>query len=186
VTGIPSAPRYIVDGGAEATAVLRRLTRAGWTTREGFALPETSWDVTGARLVLFGRVADPDTAELAVLAAARGAGVVAITDAGSDVGRALLADLARVGPVSTDPDAPVAGETGDPAAGAGPQLAPEQRALLERLAGGETIAAAAAAEFLSLRTANRRIAEAREVLGVRTTREAVLAYLRIRRESRDN
>jgi hypothetical protein len=185
VTGVPSVPRYIVDGGAEATAVLRRLTRAGWTTREGFALPETSWDVSGARLVLFGRVADADTAELAVLAAARGAGVVAIADAGSDVGRALLADLARVGPVSTDPDAPIAGEAGEPAGG-GPQLAPEQRALLERLAGGETIAAAAAAEFLSLRTANRRIAEAREVLGVRTTREAVLAYLRIRRETRDN
>jgi hypothetical protein len=186
VTGVPSVPRYIVDGGAEATAVLRRLTRAGWTTREGFALTEPTWDVAGARLVLFGRVADADTAELAVYAAARGAGVVAIADTGSDVGRALLADLARVGPVSTDPDAPVAGEAGEPAGGGGPQLAPEQRALLERLAGGETIAAAAAAEFLSLRTANRRIAEAREVLGVRTTREAVLAYLRIRRENRDN
>jgi hypothetical protein len=185
VTGGSGAPRYIVDGGAEATSVLRRLTRAGWVTREGFALPETSWDVSAARLVLFGRVVDADTAELAVLAAARGAGVVAIADVGSDVGRALLADLNRVGPVSTDPDAPVAGETGEAAAGTGPQLAPEQRALLERLAGGETIAAAAAAEFLSLRTANRRIAEAREVLGVRTTREAVLAYLRIRRESRD-
>jgi hypothetical protein len=182
----PVVPRYIVDGGTEATAVLRRLTRAGWTTREGFALPENTWDVTGTRLVLFGRVADADTAELAVLAAARGAGVVAIADAGSDVGRALYADLARVGPVSIDPDAPVAGgEADEPAAGSGPQLAPEQRALLERLAGGETIAAAAAAEFLSLRTANRRIAEAREVLGVRTTREAVLAYLRIRRETRD-
>ena len=60
------------------------------------------------------------------------------------------------------------------------RLIPEQRALLERLADGETIAAAAAAEFLSLRTANRRIAEAREVFGVRTTREAVLAYLRQR------
>lgn len=175
-----TAPRYIVDGGTEATSVLRRLARAGWTTREGFALPENTWDVTGTRLVLFGRVADPDTAELAVLAAARGAGVVAIADAGSDVGRALYADLARVGPVSLDPDAPVAGEADESATG--PQLAPEQRALLERLAGGETIAAAAAAEFLSLRTANRRIAEAREVLGVRTTREAVLAYLRIRRE----
>jgi hypothetical protein len=185
MTGIPPAPRYIVDGGVEATSVLRRLARAGWTTREGFALPETTWDVSTSRLVLFGRVADPDTAELAVLAAARGAGVVAIADAATDVGRALFADLVRVGPVSTDPDAPVAGEAGEPAAGTGPQLAPEQRALLERLAGGETIAAAAAAEFLSLRTANRRIAEAREVLGVRTTREAVLAYLRIRREHRD-
>jgi hypothetical protein len=185
MTGVPAAPRYIVDGGAEATSVLRRLTRAGWTTREGFALPETAWDVSGSKLVLFGRVADPDTAELAVHAAARGAGIVAITDAATDVGRALLADLARIGPVSTDPDAPVAGETGDAGSGSGPQLAPEQRALLERLAGGETIAAAAAAEFLSLRTANRRIAEAREVLGVRTTREAVLAYLRIRRETRE-
>ena len=95
----------------------------------------------------------------------------------------LLADLARIGPVSTDADADVSGEPAGDGSGNSPQLAPEQRALLERLASGETIAAAAAAEFLSLRTANRRIAEAREVLGVRTTREAVLAYLRLRRES---
>jgi hypothetical protein len=60
------------------------------------------------------------------------------------------------------------------------ELVPEQRALLDRLAAGDTIAAAAAAEFLSLRTANRRIAEARALFGVRTTREAVLAYLRQR------
>jgi hypothetical protein len=174
----PAAPRYVVTTGTDATAVLRRLARAGWHTREGFALPESGWDVGPARMVLFGRVNDVDTAELALLAAARGAGVVAITDPASETGRALLADLARIGPVSTDPD------TGDeePAGTARPQLAPEQRALLERLANGETIAAAAAAEFLSLRTANRRIAEARDVLGVRTTREAVLAYLRLRRE----
>jgi DNA-binding NarL/FixJ family response regulator len=173
------APRYIVTTGTDATAVLRRLARAGWHTREGFALPEAGWDVSAARLVLFGRVADVDTAELALLAAARGAGVVAIADPASETGRALLADLARIGPVSTDPDA------GEEESGGGtgqPQLAPEQRALLERLANGETIAAAAAAEFLSLRTANRRIAEAREALGVRTTREAVLAYLRLRRD----
>jgi DNA-binding NarL/FixJ family response regulator len=60
-------------------------------------------------------------------------------------------------------------------------LLPEQRALLDRLANGETIAAAAAAEYLSLRTANRRIAQARDALGVRTTREAVLTYLRQRK-----
>lgn len=57
-------------------------------------------------------------------------------------------------------------------------LAPQQRALLTRLADGETIAAAAAAEFLSLRTANRRIAQARRTLGVTTTREAVAEYVR--------
>ncbi|GAA3298581.1 hypothetical protein GCM10020218_086550 [Dactylosporangium vinaceum] len=181
MTGDPAlAPRYVVASGADATAVLRRLARAGWTTREGFALTDQAWDVTDARLALYGRIADSDTAELALYAAARGAGIVAISDTTADIGRALLADLARIGPVTTDPDADLGTEPADDAGG--PVLAPEQRALLERLAGGETIAAAAAAEFLSLRTANRRIAEAREVLGVRTTREAVLAYLRMRRE----
>jgi DNA-binding NarL/FixJ family response regulator len=176
-----TTPRYVVASSADATSVLRRLARTGWHTRDGFALAEAAFDVTGQRLVLFGRVADTDTAELAVQAAARGAGVVVIADPGSEVYRAVLADLARIGPVSRDPDevdsagpAPVPGD-------AAPPLLPEQRALLERLANGETIAAAAAAEYLSLRTANRRIAQARESLGVRTTREAVMAYLRQRR-----
>ncbi|MFY1631881.1 LuxR family transcriptional regulator [Solwaraspora sp. WMMB335] len=166
-------PRYVLDTGADATAVLRRLARAGWTTREGFALTDAAWDVTAARLALYGRVADADTVGLAVLAAARGAAVVAICDPASDVAHALVDDLGRLGPVhrqaETEPAQPATGD-----------LVPEQRALLERLANGETIAAAAAAEFLSLRTANRRIAQARAVFGVRTTREAVLAYLRQR------
>ena len=200
------APRYVLASSVDATAVLRRVARSGWQTREGFALPEPSWDVTSTRLVLFGRVPDVDTAELALLAAARGAGVIAIADVRAEVGRALFADLERIGPVSTDPEAPVAvagagsgsgqrsGSASGAAAGAaavaaggdhgaGTPLAPEQRALLERLAKGETIAAAAQAEFLSLRTANRRIAEARQALGVRSTREAVLAYLRLRRDA---
>jgi hypothetical protein len=177
-TGDP--PRYVVSSAPDAASVLRRLARAGWSTREGFALTEAAWDLTGARMVRYGRVADLEAVRLAVLAAARGAGVVAIADAGGEVGRALLADLSRLGPVYRDPEADpaAAGSPGRPPIGR--RLVPEQRALLERLANGETIAAAAAAEFLSLRTANRRIAQAREALGVRTTREAVLAYLRQR------
>lgn len=174
--GDDATPRYVLAGPADATAVLRQLTRAGWRTREGFALPEPSWDVAAARLVLFGRVPDLDTATLVVQAAARGAGIVAVTDAAAELGRALVDDLRRLGPVHLGPGP--AGAAADAIA----QLVPEQRALLRRLANGETIAAAAAAEFLSLRTANRRIAQARELLGVRTTREAVLAYLQ-RRES---
>jgi hypothetical protein len=170
-----STPRYVVGNAAEATGALRRLARAGWHTREGFALPDPAWDVTAQRLVLYGRVGDEDTAELAVHAAARGAGVVVIADPDTLLGRTLLADLGRLGPVTRDADAEVA------AVNNGPILLPEQRALLERLANGETIAAAAAAEYLSLRTANRRIAQARQVLGVRTTREAVLAFLRQRK-----
>jgi hypothetical protein len=169
-------PRFVLPSAADATAVLRRLARAGWRTREGFALAEPGWDMTPQKVVLYGRVPDLDTARLAVLAAARGAGVVAIADAAGDVGRALIGDLARLGPVRRDADPDHGGPPTDPVA----QLVPEQRALLDRLANGETIAAAAAAEYLSLRTANRRIAQARTALGVRTTREAVLAYLRQR------
>ena len=175
MTRRPDAPRYVLASAGDAETVLRRLTRDGWSVREGFALPEAAWDVTGAGLILHGRISDPDTLQLAVLAAARGAGIVAVCDSETPTGRALIDDLARLGPVQhhagPDPDSPVT------------DLVPEQRALLDRLAAGDTIAAAAAAEFLSLRTANRRIAEARALFGVRTTREAVLAYLRQRRDT---
>lgn len=168
-------PRYVLDSAADATTVARRLARDGWTTREGFALTDATWDVTASRLALFGRVTDSDTVALVTLAAARGAAVIAICDPASDLCHALVDDLGRLGPVLRH------AEIDPPAATDGPTvLVPEQRALLERLANGETIAAAAAAEFLSLRTANRRIAQARAAYGVRTTREAVLAYLRQR------
>ena len=172
MTRQPDAPRHIVATPADADTVLRRLTRDGWTPRNGFALPEGTWDVTAARLVLHGRVHDSETLQLAVLAAARGAGIVAVSDTTTDVGRSLVDDLSRLGDVTRGTDHAAPGTA---------HLADEQRALLERLAAGDTIAAAAAAEFLSLRTANRRIAEARTLFGVRTTREAVLAYLRQRR-----
>lgn len=170
MTRQPDAPRHVVATAADADAVLRRLARDGWALRDGFALPDPNWDVTGAKLVVHGRVTDQDSLQLAVLAAARGAGIVAVCDLHTPTGRALIDDLARLGAVHQG----VPGD--DPHA----DLIPEQRALLDRLAAGDTIAAAAAAEFLSLRTANRRIAEARAMFGVRTTREAVLAYLKQR------
>ena len=77
MTRQPDAPRHVVASGSDADAVLRRLARDGWALREGFALPDPTWDVTGAKLVLHGRIGDPDTLQLAVLAAARGAGIVA-------------------------------------------------------------------------------------------------------------
>jgi hypothetical protein len=163
----------VVASTGDAETVLRRLARDGWDTQEGFALPLQAWDAP-PRLVLHGRINDEDSLQLAVLAAARGAGIVAVCDTESPLGRALVDDLTRLGPVLHGPGGPE--EPGDALA----DLVPEQRALLDRLAAGDTIAAAAAAEYLSLRTANRRIAEARAIFGVRTTREAVLAYLRQR------
>lgn len=182
------AVRYVVASTPEALALLRRLERAGWRVRQGF--PSSGPAEPGA--VLVGPVRDGRTAALVVRAAAGGAAVVAITDPASEVGRALVAGLRRSGPVhlgavggpasrtaGAPPEAEAVGHgPGRPAPLAG--LVPEQRALLERLANGETIATAAAAEYLSLRTANRRIAQARELLGVRSTREAVRLYLRQR------
>jgi DNA-binding NarL/FixJ family response regulator len=170
---VNAPPRYVLGSVAEAQAVLRRLGRQEWRVREGFDLPESAWDVTDARLVLHGRVADADDLELAVHAGARGAGLVVVVDERSELAQAILADLSRLGEVRRTPD--------DEAASGLALLTGEQRSLLGRLANGETIAAAAAAEFLSLRTANRRIAQARADLGVRTTREAVLAYLKLTR-----
>ena len=173
-----TAPLYVVASTGEATTVLRRLSRAGWNTRSGFAITETGWDITTAKTVRYGRVNDNDTAALAVLAAARGAGVVCVCDPASPQGLALSADLTRIGPVGVDPTVETSA-TPHPAAGL--PVTTEQAALLERLADGETIAAAAEAEFLSLRTANRRIAAARKALGVATTREAVLVFVKHRR-----
>jgi DNA-binding CsgD family transcriptional regulator len=71
-----------------------------------------------------------------------------------------------------------AGSAGrDPAAG---RLTAEQCDLLDLLAAGHSIAEAARMRYLSLRTANRRVADARATLDVSTTREAVLAYVRLR------
>jgi DNA-binding CsgD family transcriptional regulator len=56
------------------------------------------------------------------------------------------------------------------------ELTQLERALLERLSSGNTLVAAAAAEFLSLRTANRRVAAMRRRGGVKTTRELVDLY----------
>jgi hypothetical protein len=166
-----TTPRYVLATAADAHHVIQRVSGAGWQVREGF-----HWDAHPGQLVCYGVVADASTAALVVRAAARGAGVVAVVDGTPAWGQALVDSLARFGPVRRGCDPP-----GRPALLA--RLRPDQRALLERLAAGETIAAAAAGEFMSLRTANRRIAAVRGLFGVASTRDAVGVYLRLRGRS---
>ena len=161
-------PLHVVPTPAEADAIVRRCTAAGWRSHRGFALLEPAWDLGERRLVAHGAVPDEHTASQAVLAAARGTGVIAV--ASGRLALALAADLRRVGPLGATPG------RAEPTDGLDLDL--EQRALLNRLAAGSTIAAAAEAEFVSLRTANRRIAAARSTLGVKTTREAVMIYIK--------
>ncbi|HZD96949.1 MAG TPA: LuxR family transcriptional regulator [Micromonosporaceae bacterium] len=181
-------PRYVVGTAAEATQILHRLARSGWHPRPGFTVPPSAGPT--ARIVCYGRIPTQSAAQAAASAAIRGAGVVAIADFASQPGRQLIAALEVHGPVLQSVDAVLehasvvkvpAMAPDVPAINGLASLLPEQRALLGRLANGETIATAAAAEYLSLRTANRRIAQARTSLGVRTTREAVLVFLHQRR-----
>jgi hypothetical protein len=181
-------PRYVVGTAAEATRILHRLSRTGWHPRAGFGVPPLGAPMA-PHLVLYGRVTTLSASSAAAAAAGRGVGLVAIADLAAPPGRALLAALEALGPVfrtefgHENPTelGTVDGSHSSPATQVMAALLPEQRALLGRLANGETIATAAAAEYLSLRTANRRIAQARSQLGVRTTREAVLVYLKQRR-----
>ena len=59
---------------------------------------------------------------------------------------------------------------------------PRRIALLAALADGQSLQQAATELYLSPRTAQRRLSSARATLGVRTTREAVLAWTRLNRD----
>jgi hypothetical protein len=157
-----TAPRWVTDRAAPPAAEVDRLAGDGWRVEAGFALPGEPWDLTDRRWARSGTVESDDDLAAAVLAAARGVGV--LVGCPDDQRRErLVDDLRRIGPVDQvllGPD-PLAALDGD------------QRALLEALATGSSIGEAAAALHLSTRTAERRLATARKALGVRTTAEAV-------------
>jgi DNA-binding NarL/FixJ family response regulator len=158
-------PRRVLGTAAELATAIEELRLDGWQVHHGFTLPDEPWELAGSRLVLAGELASEADARAALLAAVRGTGLAVRLDRGRPWAAMFLADLARL-----DDPAP---------APAGP-LTAEQRQILDLLAGGASIAQAARRLFVSLRTANRRVAAARAALGVTTTREAVLAYVRLR------
>jgi DNA-binding NarL/FixJ family response regulator len=99
------------------------------------------------------------------MAAVRSAGiVVAVEGDGGGVGEDFLADLERLGPVRAERLDRGASNLG---------LSPEQEELLRQVATGMSVAEAATELYLSRRTAERRLALARAVLGVATTAEAI-------------
>lgn len=136
----------------------------GWSARQGFELPSMPWNLAEKRLICIGTISDEATATSAMTALARGVGlIVAIEFSGSALQR-FLEDLHRLGSADplVAPDVPV--------------LSAEQRDLLAALSGGATVTEAALALFVSRRTANRRLAEARYLLGVTTNAEAVTRW----------
>jgi DNA-binding CsgD family transcriptional regulator len=172
MTATPPAerpPLVVVPPTADLAAVRQEHHRQGWAAQSTWALPAEPWDCRPLGIVCVGAVDDEASAAAALQAAVRGAGVVVALDPASPLGALVVDDLARVGEVEAR------GAEADPGDGLG--LSGEQLELLRLVADGHTLREAAAELYLSTRTAERRLGAIRKALGVRSTAQAVLAYL---------
>jgi DNA-binding CsgD family transcriptional regulator len=134
----------------------------GWAVHAGFHPPSGGWSIEGRRIVCHGEGRTREDADAALLAGVRGAGLVVVADPGWALLPALFDDLRRLGPVEVR-----AGSPGQP------PLTAEQHAMLALVAAGASLPQVARELHWSLRTVNRRLAEARAVLGARTTAQAL-------------
>ena len=156
-----SRPLIVVEGTDEAFgSVVAELREAGWRIRPGFG---SVGDVETVATVRAGVVATAEDASAALIAVLAGSGVIISARAAGEVMDRLIDDLRHVGPV----DHRVIPLDAVPA------LDEESRALLTRLAAGDTLGEAANALAMSRRTADRRLAAARRAMGVERTTEAV-------------
>jgi DNA-binding CsgD family transcriptional regulator len=153
-------PLVVVEGSQAAVdRALGELRGAGWSVIEGWTTPLPRV----GRFVRFGVVADQDDAEAALLAVLSGTGIVAAVRAARDLVDRLVDDLRRLGPIDH--------RLGEPAADVA--IPDESRAILGLLAEGYSLGEVADVLGLSRRTADRRLADVRRLLGVERTTEAV-------------
>ena len=145
-------------------AAIEEISSIGWTLRRAWRLAEHEWSVSDARVVCCGPVATFDDVSDALLAAVRGAGIIARVESEAEPARRLREELRSLGPVEER-----ARKHGDVT-----ELSREQIELCRLLGKGLSLADAATQLHLSRRTAFRRLASVREALNVETTREAVL------------
>ncbi len=151
-------PLIVVEGGRSAFAdALADVQESGWTV---------VWGWTAARdgVVCTGAVAGAEDAAAALLAVVAGAGIVVDGRADRETLDRLCEDLRRLGTLDH--------RTSD--ASRRPRLTREQRALVDLLMEGRTLGEAAHQLNLSRRTADRRLAAVRDLLGVETTAEALV------------
>lgn len=152
-------PLVLAAGPPQAAAAVAELRQAGWQPVEGWDVPVEEWRVEPHRLLCHGTVTSSATAEAALRAAVRGAGIVATLDRRAPFAPSFFESLRRLGGVSVrDDDAP---------------LNPELRRVLTLVAEGASVAEIAASTHQSPRTVKRRLAAARAALGARTTAEAL-------------
>ena len=160
-----TVPRYIVlerSRAEDLSAAAAELAADDWPIVHGLRPP------VGGQAVCLGTVADGTDAGQAVLAAVAGARLVVDATAPREVIDELCDDLRRLGDVDH--------RFGDSAT---PRVGADERALLELLLGGATIGEAARRLHISRRTADRRLAAARQALQAGTTAEALRAAARL-------
>jgi DNA-binding CsgD family transcriptional regulator len=156
-------PLVVVEASSRAVADVRsEIEAAGWRVVQGWR--------GEPGIVCAGIVEDAAGAAGALLAAIGGAGLLVEARAGRELVDRLVDDLRRLGRVEHRVH-----ESDEPA------LTREERELLALLAEGTTLGVAARTLHVSRRTADRRLASAREKLGVATTAEAVVALARLTR-----
>jgi DNA-binding NarL/FixJ family response regulator len=161
---VASRPLIVTASIAE-TAVFQPLMEAGgWFLCDQDDMPTDPWDLSGSAIVCRSSVDSRAQLALAVLSAVRGAGIVA-TAPNAALRNELITQLGRLGAVETGEDS---------VAPSWLKLDETQRRLLELLGKGWTIGQAAETVYLSRRTAHRRLASARHLLGVSTTTEAIV------------
>jgi len=171
VTRRPTEPPLIVveGSGDDFDAAVAEVRSAGWQVVPGFAeAPVTAGEVRA------GAVDTASDAAAALLAVLGGAGTVIHARTDGDVLDRLVDDLRHVRRVDLRRAGPRPVEPLRPAA-----VDPDALAILAILAEGRTLGDAAATLGLSRRTADRRLAEAREALGAERTVEAVARARRL-------
>ena len=160
----PARPLIVVVDRGGFDLARRELEADGWFCQSGFVPSSIAWDVSEQRIVCCGKLGVEQDAMAAVLAAARGAGLVVFDGSAPELTERLVEDLTRFGRVELrhrcEPD-PLDG------------LPADQRHLLELVAQGLSLGEAARQLHISRRTADRRLAAARAALGMRTTAEAL-------------
>ena len=162
-------PLVVLEGRAFqlASSIEREVAVAGWRVVAG-------WGRAGSGVVCTGRVDGEAAASAAVLAAVSGAGLIVRAEGPRDVIDRLCDDLRRLGPLDHRVDVD----------GTASRLGPEERAVLELLLSGASLAEVARALHVSRRTADRRLASARRALAATTTAEALATARRAGLRSR--
>jgi DNA-binding NarL/FixJ family response regulator len=172
-------PVLVVEDSVQALALSADLRASGYKIHNGFVADRNDFWPAASSLVCVGTADDEESRQAAILAGAQGAGLLVMLPKDSPVPDTFLRDLDRI--------AVTRGQRGGAdwhgsAAGDGSALSAEMTALLRGIGRGRAVADVAQELNMSLRSAHRRLAEARTRLGVKTTAAAVAEEVR-RREA---